>query len=146
MADADPLSSFNPRSLSAGDLEIRKSTNTVLWCAPGSQTYVILAMTGQAIEREVLNTLNTAAGFLEESIGRHGDIVIPGGGVRCESLSSGISFVTENSNNHQQTYGVLAAAIDALKDYMSRNYYGSASFHIYDGVNEVGLGKVGYSE
>lgn len=100
-------------------------------------------MTGQAVEMAVLNMLNTAAGFLEESIRQHGDIVIPGGGVMYESLSSGISFVTENSNNHQQTYGVLAAAIDALKDYMSRNYYGSASFHIYDGVSEVGLGKVG---
>lgn len=100
-------------------------------------------MTGQAVETAVLNMLNTAAGILEASIRQHGDIVIPGGGVKYESLSSGISFVTENSNNHQQTYGVLAAAIDALMDYMSRNYYGSASFHIYDGVNEVGLGKVG---
>lgn len=143
MADAHALSSFNPRSLPVGRVEIRKSTNTVLWCAPGSQTYVILTMMGEAAETAVLNMLNAAAGYMEESIRIHGDNVIPGGGVEYNSLSTGISFSTKNSNNHQQTYGVLAAAINALKDYMSRNYYGMASFHIYDGFNEVGLGKVG---
>lgn len=100
-------------------------------------------MTGEAVETAVLNMLNTAAGYLEESIREYGDIVIPGGGVEYNSVLTGTSFSTQNSNNHQQTFGVLAAAINALKDYMSRNYYGRASFHIYDGFNEVGLGTVG---
>ena len=111
-------------------------------CALGSQTYVILTMTGIAAEAAVLNILNAAANYMEESIRQYGDIVIPGGGVEYNSIT-GVSFSSSNSNNHQQTYGVLAAAIEALKDYMGRNYYGKATFYIFDGISEVGLGKVG---
>lgn len=136
-----PLRTFHPRSLPVAKVEVRKSTNTVLWCAPNSNTYIILTMTGAAAETAVLNLLNVAAGYMEESIRQHGDLVIPGGGVSYDSIT-GVSFSTSNSNNHQQTYGVLAAAIEALKDYMGRNYYGKATFYIYDGFSEVGQGKI----
>ena len=102
-------------------------------------------MTGTAVETvetAVQNILNAAAGYIEESIRQYGDIVIPTGGVEYNSVT-GVSFSTTNSNNHQQTYGVLGAAIEALKDYMSQNYFGKAKFWIFDGVNEVGAGTVG---
>lgn len=98
-------------------------------------------MTGVAVETTVSNVLNAAAGYMEDAIRQYGDIVIPGGGVKY-NLITGISFSTSNSNNHQQTYGVLAAAIEALKDYMGQNYYGKATFYIYDGFSEVGRGKI----
>ena len=100
-------------------------------------------MTGSAVERAVLDILNVAAGYVEEYIRQYGDIVIPGGGVEYKSILTGISFSTSNSNNHQQTWGVLAAAIEALKDYMTQNYFGKATFYIFDGISEVGKGKVG---
>lgn len=100
-------------------------------------------MTGVAVERAILNMLNAAAGYAEESIRQYGDIVIPDGGVEYNSLITGISFSTSNSNNHQQTFGVLAAAIEAIKGYMTQNYFGRATFYIFDGNSEVGKGEIG---
>ena len=50
-----------------------------------------------------------------------------------------------NSNNHQTMYGVLAAALQASQEYMTRaaGYAGEASFTIVVGVNEVGQGTMG---
>lgn len=48
-----------------------------------------------------------------------------------------------NSNQHQTTWGVMGSAIVALRDYMSKNGWGGATFHIYDGANEVGAGALG---
>lgn len=47
-----------------------------------------------------------------------------------------------NSNNHQTTYGVLSAACMALVQYMTVTAFGSVSFHIFDGVSEVGQGEL----
>lgn len=49
-----------------------------------------------------------------------------------------------NTNNHQLTWGVLGAAIDALRDYMSQAVTGPGEswFSIFDGQNEVGMGTI----
>ena len=57
-----------------------------------------------------------------------------------------MSVDTVNANNHQQTWGVLGAAIAALASYMQEGVEagpGSAYFVIFDGENEVGVGMVG---
>ena len=56
------------------------------------------------------------------------------------SRHSGLSSL--DANNHQQTYGVVGAAISVLRYYMERNGYCVASFDIFDGENQVGAGQI----
>lgn len=56
---------------------------------------------------------------------------------------TGLAFQAWNAGNHQTTWGVLRAAIGAVLDCMATSGYGGAHFHIYDGENLVGLGRVG---
>lgn len=46
-------------------------------------------------------------------------------------------------NNHQTTWGVLAAALEAVKYYMGVFGYGEVGFGIWDGENQVGEGHLG---
>ena len=64
---------------------------------------------------------------------------------------TGYSFNTdwtlhvENANNHQLTWGVLAAALGALRDYVvTQNGGGPGTFEIFDGENQVGKGTIGF--
>lgn len=141
-ADARFVSMFNQRDLPSGSLETRKSTNTVLWCAANSKTYVIFTMTQVVSERSIESALNTAAAHMAQYFNQIGDAVITKGSVEFYG-GNGVFFKSWNVYNHQQTWGVLAAAIAALKDYMSHSSYGAASFNIFDGRNEVGQGTIG---
>lgn len=68
----------------------------------------------------------------------YGDRVIGGNGWYTMVGARGVRLTAWNANNHQITWGVLAAALVALKDYMSvQNWYGAVTFDIYDGVNRV---------
>ena len=71
-----------------------------------------------------------------------GDGVIPNGVATWHGTEWTI-METWNSKNHQTTWGVLGAALDALKDFMNENGWGAASFTVFDGVREVGEGYVG---
>ena len=48
--------------------------------------------------------------------------------------------MTRNSNNHQQTWGVLGTALEILENYMQGAGFGAVRFTIMDGSNEVGEG------
>ena len=49
----------------------------------------------------------------------------------------------ENSNNHQQTLGVIAAALLAIGNFLSTETdYGIGTFIVYDGDNEVAIGTI----
>ena len=57
------------------------------------------------------------------------------------------SLRVRNANNHQVTYGVLAAALQAVGDYLQNlNFEGMGSaavgFLIFDGANQVGVGSL----
>ena len=136
------ISAFARRSRAPESVEPRKETNTVLWCAPNSQTYVILTMGGAIPGNQVRTMLSVAMVYVQQAILQLGDGVIQAGGVNYNGPSS-MNFQTWNTNNHQQTYGVLGAAIAALSDYMNRYGYGAATFSIHDGNNEVGSGLIG---
>lgn len=63
-------------------------------------------------------------------------------------MSEGLELYTQSTNNHQQTWGVLGAAVAALQTYMegaewNRGEVGSVQFSIYDGANEVAMGTLG---
>ena len=72
-----------------------------------------------------------------------GDGLIPNG--RFEFTGEDSLFLTvNNANNHQTTWQVLARAVAAVKDYMIvHSVWGSTTFLIYDGVNQVGVGQIG---
>lgn len=73
-----------------------------------------------------------------------GDGLVVGGTFVWEG-AGGLYLRTDNVNNHQQTYGVLAAALRALRDYMGVGGvgFGAAWFNIFDGGVEVGIGAIG---
>ena len=56
---------------------------------------------------------------------------------------NGVEFHSWNTNNHQQTYGVLGAAVEALRDFMSERGIVGASWWVYDAGTEVGAGTIG---
>ncbi|KAA6415500.1 MAG: hypothetical protein FRX48_00215 [Lasallia pustulata] len=112
-----------------GDL----STQNILWCAPGSQTYIILSMAPtDASAIAVQTTLRAASSSVAAFLSEIGDGVISMGGIAWPGVG-GVGFRTWNANNHQTTWGVLAAAVGALQDYMRRFGFGAASFSIADG-------------
>lgn len=50
-----------------------------------------------------------------------------------------------NENNHQMSWGVLGAAIQAVQDCMLNiEEWGTATFSIWDGETEVGFGVLGH--
>ena len=51
----------------------------------------------------------------------------------------GLTLTAVNANNHQLTWGVLAAAIQALLTLMgAQHWWGAATSTVYDGDNAVG--------
>ncbi|KAI4125041.1 MAG: hypothetical protein LQ347_005505, partial [Umbilicaria vellea] len=51
----------------------------------------------------------------------------------------GLTLSALNANNHQMTWGVLGAAIQALLNLMwTQNWWGAATSTVFDGENQVG--------
>lgn len=71
-----------------------------------------------------------------------GDGVIGNHGNTNWADAQGLTLLTWNTNNHQTTYGVLAAAIRALWGFMDGQGFGTVRFTIFDGDNEVGAGTL----
>ena len=114
-----------------------------VWCVPNTQTYVVLT-TSVAIAGDLLQSLLTGCiNIVEHRIETVGDGLLNNGVFDYMSTTSGLAFQAWNADNHQTTFGVLGAAITAVLDCMATNGFGGANFHIYDGQNLVGLGRVG---
>lgn len=78
---------------------------------------------------------------VQNRIAAGGDALIPQG--VFEASYQDLNLWTRNANNHQQTYGVLMAALNALNHYMFTEQIGSATFLIFDGAVEVAVGAIG---
>lgn len=91
----------------------------------------------------ILQFLNDAYNVLTTHITAAGDGLIPNG--RWGLELNGIGLNTINTNNHQQTYGVLGAAVEGLSRYFftHQDAGGSVYFYIFDGGVEVGQGSLG---
>ena len=69
---------------------------------------------------------------------------LPRGGIFQWMGEDALALEVANANNHQMTYGVLAAALLELAHYMVQTgEVERASFDVYDGPNWVGVGWVG---
>lgn len=141
MANIDLFSTFEPRELSVEQVESRVPPIRVAWCAPHSRTYVILTLThvlaGNTISRILEDSYSMVLGRLDSV----GDTVISHGLFNWEY--QGHSLRVWHANNHQTTWGVLGAAIEAIDDFMFQYGFAGATFYIYDGGNEVGEGIIG---
>ena len=119
------------------------------WCAPNCETYLIIRWSGWIIGQPWSNIQAILAQASDDvTVGlrdAYSQALVPGGQYSC-SLN-GLYLQTQNTNNHQQTWEVLGAAITALAEYyqaMQSNgaASGSVIFTIYDGANAVGQGSL----
>ena len=71
-----------------------------------------------------------------------GDGLVPGG-VFIWQGNGGHVVRMENSNNHQQTLGVVAEALGTIMDFLiTERDHGVGVFTVHDGPNEVGIGAI----
>lgn len=98
----------------------RHGTKTIRWCAPNSQTYIILEMIASTGGTAVQGLLERAHAAITLRIANIGDGLVSSGSFLIGG-SDNIVLSTRNANNHQQTWGVLGAAIGALQDFMNQN-------------------------
>lgn len=121
----------------------RREAQPILWCSPHSETYVVLIPIHDLPPDAVSHILISGRNSLRRLIQTGGDGPVTNGYfIWARRDDTGVSFRAWNANNHQLTFGVTCAALDALVDYMSAHGYSGASFNIYDGQNQVGQGVV----
>ena len=97
---------------------------------------------GNAMSSVVVTMLSDALAYINTEISVRGDGLVPNGVFDYSSL--GFQWYSVNSNNHQQTWGVVGEAIEALLTFMVKySSYGMAHFNIYDGPNQVAAGTLG---
>lgn len=120
-----------------------RDTTPVVWCDFGSKTYISVDYVGDIRDQSwngVDDFLDAVGVAIRVDIRTTGDGDVPGGLITYQS--SGLVIISQNANNHQQTWGVLGAGIAALSDYMlaqkEKGYSpSSVEFLIYDGPNQV---------
>ena len=77
-------------------------------------------------------------------ISTSGDGLVPAGMFQVSNGATGMELLCVNAENHQITWGVLGAALNALEDFMNSNQiWSAATFGIFDGENQVGVGSLG---
>lgn len=94
-------------------------------------------------EDSLEHLLTACLNIVEHQLETRGDGLLNNGVFDYISDATGLTLQAWNADNHQTTWGVLGAAITAVLDCMATNGFGGASFHIYDGENLVGIGRVG---
>ncbi|MCJ1228938.1 hypothetical protein MMC12_005602 [Toensbergia leucococca] len=123
-------------------LRRRKSTNTKVWCAQGSETYIIIALTSnlQRLPLPIISFLDSVSADIASRILQAGNNgALPNSQYRCLGLNRHALYVYDE-NEFGVTWEVLGQAIWAVKDYMLHNQVGPVEFTISDGVRHVGWG------
>lgn len=108
-------------------------------------TLELLALAPPAVQSLLTGSYNAILTHIILS----GDALVPSGVFSWPTdvrgtLGDGLALHVWNTNNHQVTWGVLAAALVALQDFMlNQQTWAEASFYVYDGGMEVGMGVLG---
>lgn len=140
--------SFLPaRSVSDKDHDLDpRFRDTVLWCARGTSTYVIIELIRNLQPNDILSVLANALFDIQDHIAQHGDGLLQHGIFMFNLLAAenvDCHFYAANTNNHQLTWGVVGSAVQALSNYMlTESNAGVATFTIFDGGTEVGFGSI----
>ena len=91
--------------------------------------------------RLITALLNSASDYVSDYLHDTRDQVVSGGQSEWD-VADTLSLHLWNTNNHQLTWGVVKAALEALNDYMNKSGYGEVEFSIFDGAHEVGQGAI----
>lgn len=112
------------------------------WCAQNSQVYVLITQSGAIYTEEIAAVLASALRKINTQLWTVGDGLLPG--EFYEQLNR-VALRVWNANNHQTTWGVLDTALSTLNDFLTvRQGMGAVVFKIFDGNNQVGLGRIYY--
>ena len=88
----------------------------------------------------MLNFLGLVYRAILKQIEGAGDGVIPHGGMYAQSPTGLLHLYLGNANNHQLTWGVAGAAVQAMWTFMQQAGAGTLGWQIWDGMNQVGMG------
>ncbi len=117
------------------------------WCAAESATYIVVSLAYSLPGAGLPHLLEEVShAIIAHITDAHQDGPIPTGQFSYMIPQRGgatVAMHVWNMNNHQVTWGVLNKALEALADYFKCTEWGAATFGIWDGVNEVGMGVVG---
>lgn len=123
-------------------LQAPKGLNGSTYCEPQTNTFIVMSF--NAANTGVQAYLNTCLIAVQRDIdsGRTG--AISHYGWRGPLGRNGLHMIAFSEEDHQMTYGVLHFAIHAVIIWMS-NYghtFGTGSFTIWDGNDQVGHGEI----
>ena len=125
-------------------------STTQIFCTAGTQTYLLIRFVHLIPGPAIPTLLASASTRIADIIDTLGDGVIRGGYFQYTGggAARGLELYTQNYGNHQQTWGVLGAAVAALQEYMISCEWnlgggGSVQFSLYDGGHEVAVGTLG---
>ena len=90
----------------------------------------------------MLSLLNSVYHELMNRIARVGDGPIQFGGMFIENTEAWLRISFGNANNHQLTWGVAAASVQAMATFMQQAGAGQLTWQIWDGMNRVGMGGI----
>lgn len=95
--------------------------------------------------RVISDLLDQAITYVQNYISTNQDGLIGSSGYRRLG-GDAITLSAYDANNHQLTWGVLGAALQAVRDFMSQsgNSFGMVYFAIFDGENQTGEGRIGH--
>ena len=95
---------------------------------------------GASIQEMLFAAYNSVVAHISTS----GDGLVPAGMFHVSNGATGMDLLCLNADNHQITWGMLGAALNALQDFMnSYQIWSAATFAIYDGENQVSVGSLG---
>lgn len=86
--------------------------------------------------------LDTVYHYINNHIAVSGDAVIPHGGMYTENPEGWLQLYLKNANNHQITWGIAGAAVQAMATYMQQAGAAPIAWQIWDGMNWVGIGRM----
>jgi len=100
------------------------------------------AVAAVAPANAVSDLLDQAISYVQNQAALHDRIIGTAGYRRLGAQA--LTLLAGDANHHQLTWGVLGAALQAVKEYMSQsgNSFGTAYFSIFDGDNQTGKGSI----
>lgn len=124
-------------------LQPRKNYDGTIYCQAQTNTFIVV-VSFNAANAAVSSFLNTCLNAVQATINNGNTGLIPSDGWYGPLGPDGLSMTVWSEDNYQATYGVLHSALQALVGWMSsnENMFGTVSFTIWDGDNQVGHGSI----
>lgn len=121
--------------------------NTVLWCALGTELYILLAVQGTQGAAAIKSTLGTAIQQVETQMdlqtAKENKKGIAAGSSLVYSLAgvagSNAKITANNAVGVNMNWVELELGLLMIVDWMERNTYGWGSASVWDAANEVGM-------